>query len=160
MVLPAERERVKPLVRRPESPASEAVVDLQLASVLVVGELAADPAVSTTGGILHTVVIFSTNGSCLHSDVVWACNIEWWEVLTFLHIWICCHIRCDGASQDLKIIYHQIRDTGLLFTSTDFLQTRKLIMVKINNGRYHLPHLFIVNSLFENNKKETFQQKT
>ena len=65
-----EGERVKPLVRRPESPASEVVVDLQLASVLVVGELAADLAVSTTGGILDTVVIFSTNGSCLHSDVV------------------------------------------------------------------------------------------
>ena len=64
-----EGERLKPLVRRPESPASEAVVDLQLASVLVVGELTADLAVSTTGGILHTVVIFSTNGSCLHFDV-------------------------------------------------------------------------------------------
>ena len=67
-----EGERVKPLVRRPESPASEAVVNFQLASVLVVGELTADLAVSTTGGILHTVVIFSTNGSCLHSDVVGA----------------------------------------------------------------------------------------
>ena len=67
-----EGERVKPLVRRPESPASEVVVDLQLASVLVVGELTADLAVSTTGGILDTVVIFSTNGSCLHSDVVGA----------------------------------------------------------------------------------------
>ena len=56
---------------------------------------------------------------------------EWWEVLTFLCI--CCHIRCDVASKDLKIIYHEDRDTedqGLLFTSTDFVQTRKLIMVK------------------------------
>ena len=67
-----EGERVKPLVRRPESPASEVVVDLQLASVLVVGELTADLAVSTTGGILDTVVIFSTNRSCLNSDVVGA----------------------------------------------------------------------------------------
>ena len=67
-----EGERVKPLVRRPESPASEVVVDLQLASVLVVGELTADLTVSTTGGILHTFVIFSTNRSCLNSDVVGA----------------------------------------------------------------------------------------
>ena len=37
-----EGQRVKPVVGPPESPASEEVVDLQLASVLVIWELAAD----------------------------------------------------------------------------------------------------------------------
>ena len=37
-----EGERVEPVVGPPESPASEEVVDFQLASVLVIWELAAD----------------------------------------------------------------------------------------------------------------------
>ena len=44
-------------------------VDIKEVELLL---LTADLTVSTTGGILHTFVIFSTNGSCLHSDVVGA----------------------------------------------------------------------------------------
>ena len=39
----------------PQSPPCEIMMDLQLARVLVVGQLAADPAVWTTGGVLATL---------------------------------------------------------------------------------------------------------
>ena len=39
----------------PQSPLGEIMMDLQLARVLVVGQLAADPAVWTTGGVLATL---------------------------------------------------------------------------------------------------------
>ena len=44
----------------PQSSPSEVMVDLQLACLLVVGQLTADLAVWTTGGVISTVVLHTT----------------------------------------------------------------------------------------------------
>ena len=44
----------------PQSPASEVMMDLQLACILVVGQLTADRTVSTTGRVLTTLGLYTT----------------------------------------------------------------------------------------------------
>ena len=44
----------------PQSSLGEEMMDLQLACLLVVGQLTADPAVWTTGGVLSTVGLHTT----------------------------------------------------------------------------------------------------
>ena len=44
----------------PQSSASEVMMDLQLACILVVGQLTADRTVSTTGGVITTLGLYTT----------------------------------------------------------------------------------------------------
>ena len=44
----------------PQSPPGEVMMDLQLACLLVVGQLTADPTVWTTGGVLTTLRLHTT----------------------------------------------------------------------------------------------------
>ena len=44
----------------PQSSASEVMMDLQLACILVVGQLTADRTVSTTGGVFTTLGLYAT----------------------------------------------------------------------------------------------------
>ena len=44
----------------PHSPLCEVVMDMQLPGLLVVGQLTADPAVWTTGGVLSTLILHTT----------------------------------------------------------------------------------------------------
>ena len=50
----------------PQSPPSEVMMDLQLACLLVVGQLTADLAVWTTGGVLSTLGLHTTLQSRLN----------------------------------------------------------------------------------------------